>query len=195
MFLDKDGTLIKDVPYNVDPDKIRLMPGVARGLHTLQSAGYRLLVVSNQSGVARGYFTEAALQPVFQRLHQLLAAAGVTLSGFYYCPHHPEGTVEQYAIACQCRKPRPALILRAAHDHDVDLSHSWFVGDILNDVEAGRRAGCRTVLVDNGSETEWLDGPQRRPHHIAPDFVKAARAILVHDFSSSKGASTCTHLA
>ncbi len=187
VFLDKDGTLIEDVPYNVDPHKIRLMPGVALGLRALQDAGYRLIVVSNQSGVARGYFAETSLRAVFQRLQQLLAATGVTLSDFYYCPHHPEGTVERYALGCHCRKPQPALILRAARDHDVDLSRSWFVGDILDDAEAGHRAGCRTILVDVGSETEWLDGSQRRPDYIAHNFAEAARAILAHHFSSSNG--------
>jgi D,D-heptose 1,7-bisphosphate phosphatase len=136
-------------------------------------------VVSNQSGIARGYFTEDALQQAFAKLQELLAPSDVALDDFYYCPHHPQGAVERYAVECDCRKPRPALIVEAAYEHDVNLGQSWLVGDILNDVEAGRRAGCRTVMVDNGSETEWKDGPYRRPDFVAADFAEAARTILV----------------
>lgn len=178
VFLDKDGTLVDDVPYNVDPDLIQLAPGVVQGLRLLQYSGYRLIVVTNQSGVARGYFTEADLQRAFARLQQLLQPERVTIDGIYYCPHHPQGTVAPYAITCDCRKPRPSLLVRAAYDHDIDLGRSWLVGDILNDVEAGQRAGCRTVLIDNGGETEWVNGPYRNPHHIAPNFAEAALTIL-----------------
>src|SRR5579871_1015067 len=105
VFLDKDGTLIEDVPYNVDPDRIRLSVGAMEALQTLHDAGYQLVVVSNQSGVARGRFPEAALAEVEKRLRELLAAAGVPLAGFYYCPHHPAGHVAPYAVDCSCRKP------------------------------------------------------------------------------------------
>jgi len=178
VFLDKDGTLIEDVPYNVDPAHIRLAPGVAEGLPRLQEAGFRLIVVSNQSGVAHGLFAEAALATVHERLQHLLKKFGVHLDGFYYCPHHPEGIRPQYAVACACRKPEPGLILAAAREHNIALDHSWFVGDILNDVEAGRRAGCRTVLIDNGNETEWTRSPLRCPDFIARDMAETAHLIL-----------------
>jgi histidinol-phosphate phosphatase family protein len=177
VFLDKDGTLIEDVPYNVDPARVRLMPGAAGGLRALHAAGYRLIVVSNQSGVARGYFQEGALAAVEERLRELLAEAGVPLAGFYYCPHHPDGSVTAYAVECSCRKPQPGLLVRAAREHGLDLAACWFVGDILNDIEAGRAAGCRTVLVDNGHETEWLLTPQRRPHYTVADLSEAAAVI------------------
>ena len=172
VFLDKDGTLIEDVPYNVDPERIRLTSGAAEGLRALHAAGYRLIVISNQSGVARGYFPEAALTGVRTKLHELLAEAGVALAGFYYCPHHPQGAVADYAVACACRKPRPGLLVRAAQEHGIDLRRSWFVGDILDDVEAGRRAGCRTVLVDLGTEPPPAD-PLRRPDYVARDAPHA----------------------
>jgi D-glycero-D-manno-heptose 1,7-bisphosphate phosphatase len=178
IFLDKDGTLIDDVPYNVDPDRIRLAPGTADGLPRLHAAGYRLFVVSNQSGVARGLFAESALGGVETRLRTLLADLGVPLAGFFYCPHHPEGNVGHYAIACDCRKPAPGLILRAAREQGIDVGRSWLVGDILDDIEAGRRAGCRTVLIDNGNETEWVLTPGRRPDFRAADLAEAAHIIL-----------------
>ncbi len=181
VFLDKDGTLIDDVPYNVNPDRIVLAQGAADGLRRLHRAGYDLIVVSNQSGVARGYFAEEALRGVEARLRELLAGVGVPLAGFYYCPHHPDGTVESYARACDCRKPAPGLILQAARDHDIDLAHSWMIGDILNDVEAGRRAGCHTVLLHNGHETEWHLTRERWPHRVAKDLSEAARMIVSLD--------------
>ncbi len=177
VFLDKDGTLIEDVPYNVNPDLMRLTSGAVEGLRSLHAAGYKLIIISNQSGVARGYFPEEALLAVEARSRQMLAEMGVVLTGFYYCPHHPDGPVPGYNINCCCRKPEPGLILDAAKEHDIDLASSWFIGDILNDVEAGRRAGCKTVLIDNGNETEWILSPLRLPHYIAADLADAARII------------------
>jgi histidinol-phosphate phosphatase family protein len=178
VFLDKDGTLVEDVPYNVDPEKIRLGPGALEAARLLHEAGFRLVVVSNQSGVARGLFAESALQAVEERLRGLLAEAGVPLAGFYYCPHHPQGTVGAYSRVCVCRKPAPGLILRAAQELGIEVERSWLVGDILDDVEAGRRAGCRTVLLDTGHETQWLPGPLRQPDCQAADLPEAARLIL-----------------
>jgi len=177
VFLDKDGTLIEDVPYNVDPAKIRLMPGAGSALRAMEWAGYELIVVTNQSGVARGYFREQALAGVEDRLREMFAAEAVRLAGFYYCPHHPEGTVGRYAVACGCRKPAPGMLFRAAVEHQIDLNGSWLVGDILHDVEAGRRAGCRTILVDNGGETEWELAAIRRPHYLVGDLMSAADVI------------------
>jgi histidinol-phosphate phosphatase family protein len=184
VFLDKDGTLIEDVPYNVDPDRISLTEGAADGLRALNAAGYRLVVVSNQSGVARGYFVESALDAVERRLRDLLGGAGVPLTGFYTCPHHPDGCIARYSIACGCRKPAPGLLERAARDHGISLAHSWLVGDILHDIEAGRRAGCRTVLLDVGHETEWEQTPLRIPDFTAANLAEAARLIIDADAGS-----------
>jgi histidinol-phosphate phosphatase family protein len=186
VFLDKDGTLIEDIPYNVNPGRIRLMPGVAQALAILHRAGYRLIVISNQSGVARGYFPEEALLAVEARLNELLAPVGAPLAGFYYCPHHPDGTVPGYNVACSCRKPAPGLLIRAAEEHKVALARSWFVGDILDDVEAGRQAGCKTILLDNGHETEWQLSPQRRPHYLAINFIEVAGIIETVDGTASR---------
>jgi D,D-heptose 1,7-bisphosphate phosphatase len=175
IFLDKDGTLVHDVPYNVNPDLITLCPSVSEGLQKLHQAGYQLFVITNQSGVARGYFSESALADVEKRLRSLLP---VPLAGFYYCPHHPEGVVADYAVACTCRKPNPGLIYHAAAAHGVDLAQSWLIGDILHDVEAGNRAGCRTILIDNGNETEWHLTAMRQFTYIAPTVEAAADCIL-----------------
>jgi D-glycero-D-manno-heptose 1,7-bisphosphate phosphatase len=179
IFLDKDGTLVVDVPYNVDPRRIELAPGVATGLKRLSEAGFKLVVVSNQSGVAHGLFGEEALRGVMLRLTELLGEHDVRLDGFYYCPHHPQGKVAEYVRACGCRKPMPGLIERAARDLQIDVARSWMIGDILDDVEAGHRAGCRSVLIDNGNETRWLMNELRRPDYRAADMNAAAQWILL----------------
>jgi D-glycero-D-manno-heptose 1,7-bisphosphate phosphatase len=178
VFLDKDGTLVDDVPYNVDPDLVRLAPGAGRALRLLAEAGFRLVVVSNQSGVARGLFEESALEAVEQRLRSLLRDEGASIDAFEWCPHLVGGSVGRYAVACDCRKPAPGLLLRAAGRLGVDLRRSWIVGDILDDVEAGHAAGCRAVLVDVGSETRWDVTPARTPDAIVTSLEDAARAIV-----------------
>ena len=177
VFLDKDGTLIYDVPYNVDPGLIRFRPGTMEGLALLHAAGYQLVVITNQSGIARGYFQEEELAAVIDYLRQRLAVEGIPLGGFYYCPHHTEGVVPEYTKACECRKPEPGMLLRAAAELGIDRHRSWYIGDILDDVEAGRRAGCRTILIDPGGETEWILTLERLPHHIADNLADAARII------------------
>lgn len=177
VFLDKDGTLIEDVAYNVSPEKIKLYPEVPGALQELKSQGFKLVVVSNQPGIAHGFFGEDALKAMKERLQQLLSAHDVMLDGFYFCPHHPEGKMTGYAIECICRKPRPGLLLQAATEMNIDLSVSWMIGDILNDVEAGNRAGCKTILIDNGNETEWAVSPERIPAHIVKHMNEAAGKI------------------
>ncbi|WP_027209786.1 D-glycero-alpha-D-manno-heptose-1,7-bisphosphate 7-phosphatase [Burkholderia sp. WSM2232] len=177
VFLDKDGTLLDDVPYNIDPSLMRLAPGARAALTLLASQPFALFVISNQSGVALGKFQRAALKDVEAKLASMFAECGATLAGAYWCPHHPDGSVAPYATACDCRKPAPGMLLRAAREHRLDLARSWFIGDILDDVEAGNRAGCRTILLDNGHETEWIEGPQRVPHARAADLHEAARIV------------------
>lgn len=178
VFLDKDGTLIEDLPYNVDPAKMKLQRDTLEGLQQLKAAGYLLVVITNQPGVAWGYYVEKQLEPVKAKLDELVRPAGVRLDGFYYCPHHPQGTISAYAIPCNCRKPLPGLILQAAGELDIDLGNSWMVGDILHDVEAGHLAGCRSVLINNGNETEWQSGPGRTPDHIVSSINEAACRIM-----------------
>ncbi|HEU4622401.1 MAG TPA: HAD family hydrolase [Burkholderiaceae bacterium] len=174
VFIDKDGTLIENVPYNVDPDRITLSEGAGEAVGELMELGYRIVVVTNQPGVALGLFDARALKGVEQRIRELLAAYGAKLDGFIWCPHAPD---DNGRPTCDCRKPRPGMLERAAHDMRLDLSRSWMVGDILDDVEAGCRASCRTVLIDNGNETCWERGPLRNPHYIVDDWVSVARTI------------------
>jgi D-glycero-D-manno-heptose 1,7-bisphosphate phosphatase len=181
VFLDKDGTLLEDVPFNVDPALIRLAAGAVPGLKLLRKMDYRLVVVSNQSGVARGLFPESGLAAVEARLRELLEEEDLPLDGFYCCPHHPAGSVPKYAVDCGCRKPAPGLILEAAEKMDLDPRLSWMVGDILDDVEAGNRAGCRTVLINNGHETEWDFTRLRRPDVVADSLFEAAFLIRLED--------------
>lgn len=186
VFLDKDGTLIENEPYNVDPARVRLTAGAGEALQALHGAGYGLVVVSNQSGVARGYFQEEELLPVRDCIAERLERAGARLAGFYYCPHLPAAPIARHARRCSCRKPAPGLLFRAATELGVDLARSWLVGDILDDVEAGRRAGCRTILLDNGGETEWRRAPLRTPDAIVPDLPAAARLILSAGYGAAR---------
>lgn len=175
VFLDKDGTLIEDVPGGIT---LHLLPGVPEGLRLLHLAGFLLVVVTNQGGVAQGRFTEDHVKHMEGGLRLAFTTCQIPLAGFYYCPHHPDGNVKGYGIHCLCRKPKPGLLLRAASDLGIDLERSWMVGDILHDVEAGHWAGCRTVLIDNGNETEWVMNETRWPDYLADGMLKAARLIL-----------------
>jgi histidinol-phosphate phosphatase family protein len=184
VFLDKDGTLIENIPFNIDPEKVRLYPDAPLALKRLQDQGFKLFVVSNQSGVAYGYFPELALDSVWRKISDELGKAGVKIDGYYYCPHHVNGSVEGYNKACECRKPEPGLLLKAAREHQIDLSQSWMIGDILNDIEAGNKAGCKSILINNGNETEWIMGNQRVPDHFAVSLLESA--IIIDNHSDEK---------
>lgn len=182
IFLDKDGTLIPDIPYNVDPSLITLSSGVIDGLIELQKY-FTLVVVSNQSGVAKGLFEISALNKVEAKMTSLFDEQGIAIEGFYFCPHDPKGSISPYSIACDCRKPKPGMLLQAAESHNLDLSRSWMIGDILNDVQAGKSAGCKSILIDNGNETEWdlESNPERVPDFIAVDFKEAVAFITQNE--------------
>ncbi|SEP26718.1 HAD-IIIA family hydrolase [Nitrosovibrio sp. Nv6] len=170
VFIDKDGTLIHDVPYNVDPRHVWLSCGAGRALRRMKDAGYKLIVVSNQSGIARSLFKEKDLLPINRRIQTLLAPYGAQIDAFYYCPHAPDD-------GCECRKPMPGMILRAAKDYAIKPQISWMIGDILHDVEAGNRSGCHTIHFNNGNETEWVMGDYRQPVYSVRDLTEAADII------------------
>ncbi len=170
VFIDKDGTLIDDVPYNIDPRKVRLAECAGPALLRMRKAGFRLIVVSNQSGIARGWFEESDLLPVNREIQALLAPHGVEIDGFYYCPHGP-------GDHCACRKPAPGMILHAAKEQGIECRRSWMIGGTLNDVEAGNRAGCGTIHLDNGNETEWKTGSHRQPLYSVRTLLEAADIV------------------
>jgi D-glycero-D-manno-heptose 1,7-bisphosphate phosphatase len=176
LFLDRDGTLVHPHHYPSRPEHLALYDGIGPPLGLLQRSGFRLVVVTNQSGLARGYFTAADLDAMHNHLARELAAHDVRLDGVYVCPHHADGVIPELSIRCACRKPQPGLLLRAAADLDLALDRSWFLGDILDDVEAGNRAGCRTVLVDIGSESRPTT-LQRTPDFVARDTARALALV------------------
>ncbi len=181
LFLDRDGTLVHPRRYPSRPEQLHLYDGIGPELRLLQKAGFRLVIITNQAGIARGFFTEADLQRMHEYLSSQLEQLGVWLDAVYYCPHHPAGVIPELAVRCDCRKPQPGMLLRAAKDLDLDLQSSWFIGDILDDVEAGNRIGCRTILVDLG--TEQSPGEQIRcPNFVARDTLHALRIIRACEF-------------
>jgi len=170
VFLDRDGTIIEDVDFLTDVEQLRILPGAPGALRRLKEAGFLLFVVTNQSAVARGTLTEEKLALIHEELNRRLAAEGAGIDAFYYCPHLPDGIVERYARVCDCRKPAPGLITRAAREWDVDPSRSYAAGDSERDVEAGRRAGCFTILV-GGARSQYADAD-------SADLAGTARIIL-----------------
>ncbi|HEY1187157.1 MAG TPA: HAD family hydrolase [Gemmata sp.] len=150
VFLDRDGTLIEEVNYLSHPDQVRLIPGAAEAVRRLNDLGVLVVVVTNQSGVARGYFPESRVVEVHERLIALLAERGAVVDAFYFCPHHPKEGIGVYRVTCGCRKPKPGMLLAAARDLGIDLAGSWMIGDKPCDAEAGLAAGCRALLVRTG---------------------------------------------
>ncbi len=171
VFLDRDGTIIEDTSYVDDPRTVRLLPGVADAIRRFADANYLVVIVSNQSGVARGMFDEATLSAVHQRVDELLAERGATLDGAYYCPYldGPEATVETYRRDSDLRKPKPGMLLQAAEELDIDLDQSWMIGDASRDIEAGTRAGCRTIRI--------AAQPDPDATHTAATLLRAADIV------------------
>lgn len=157
VFLDKDGTVIEDLPYNVDPAQVVFLPGAWEGLTLLGETGYRLVIVTNQSGVARGYFSEKDLGRLADFFHRQFRRRGLELAGFYFCPHLPAGKVAQYSVSCPCRKPEPGLILRASAELGIDPCSSWCIGNAISDIQAGQAAGCATLLLNSGGAKDLVD--------------------------------------
>jgi D,D-heptose 1,7-bisphosphate phosphatase len=181
VFIDKDGTLIKDVPYNINAAFVEMEEHAGEALSLLKQNRYLLIVISNQSGVAKGFFLENDLEEINNEIQRKLYKHKVKIDKFYYCPHVPDGLIKEYSIECKCRKPQPGLILKAVKDFNINVYQSWMIGDILNDVEAGKSSGCKTILVDNGNETEWVLNEQRTPDYKVKDLRQAAEIILEND--------------
>jgi D-glycero-D-manno-heptose 1,7-bisphosphate phosphatase len=181
VFLDRDGVISELVWHEVDhayesaadPDRVALMAGVPDALKAIRDAGFLTVVVSNQPAAAKGTASRQDLVATHDRIVALLAEAGVELDAFRYCLHHPRGVESELSRRSSCRKPEPGLILRAADDFDIDLERSWMVGDADRDVEAGRRAGCCTILVENPRSSHRRKGSSG-PDYLARDLAEAA---------------------
>jgi D-glycero-D-manno-heptose 1,7-bisphosphate phosphatase len=173
VFLDRDGTLIEDRGYLRDPDQVALLPGASGAVRRLDLAGLPVVVVTNQSGIARGLLTEDDYLATARRLDALLAADGARLAGHYHCPHLPE-----VSGPCECRKPGALLYRQAAADLALDLTRSWWVGDRVRDVAAARELGGRGILVLTGAGVAETKTPAARDWLSVPDLAAAARVIL-----------------
>jgi D-glycero-D-manno-heptose 1,7-bisphosphate phosphatase len=182
VFLDRDGTMIEDVGYLDTLDRVRLYPWTVDTIRALNHAGLAVVVVTNQSGVARGIFTEAFVDETHRHIAAQLAAGGARVDAYYYCPHHPHGIVDGYTRRCECRKPERGMITRAVHDHGLDAARSFMVGDKWLDVQLGRAVGARTLLVRTGGgaaeEMRPLDGIEADA--IVDNLAAAASWILGH---------------
>jgi len=175
IFFDRDGTLNTEVDYLSRPEELQLIPNAAQAIREANEFGVKVLIITNQSGIARGLFTEHDLEAIHERLRLLLARHGAHVDGIYFCPHHPEFGVAPYRKSCRCRKPKTGMLSKAASEHGVDLKQSFVIGDRCIDMQAGRAAGCTTTLVLTGygavERDECLE--QTRVDHVAPSAFEA----------------------
>ena len=182
VFLDRDNTVIEDPGYISDPKVVKLLPGVELAIKSLSQCGYKLVVVTNQSGIARGLLTEQTLEKIHAEMRRQLSERGAHLDAIYYCPFHPEGTIEEYAKESDLRKPQPGMLQLGAKELDIDLSQSWMVGDSARDIEAGQRAGCKTIRVrsraDHHATPGLEDDEAVQADYTVRNLVDAARVIL-----------------
>jgi D-glycero-D-manno-heptose 1,7-bisphosphate phosphatase len=181
IFLDRDNTLIEDPGYISHPDQVKLLDGVAETLVELRQMGYKLVVASNQSGVARGIVTEQMLAEIHERLQELLGRQGAALDKIYYCPDHPDGAIPRYRKESSWRKPAPGMLLAAAEDLDIDLTDSWLVGDSARDIDAGKAAGCKTILIENPLHSRTFEPGATSPDYTAVNMKEVVNIIKKRD--------------
>lgn len=186
ILFDRDDTLIADPGYINHPDQVTLLDGVAKALIDLKSLRYKLVIVSNQSAVARGIVTEKVLDEIHDRLKQLLAEKGAYIDQIYYCPYHPDGVIAKYRKESELRKPNPGMLLTAAKEMNIDLSQSWMIGDSSRDVEAGLSAGCKTILINGSSTIKKTDSLEAKPDYKAVNIKEAVNIIKKYHRSSDQ---------
>lgn len=179
VFLDRDNTIIDDPGYLSDPNAVKLLPGVELAIKSFAQAGFTVVVVTNQSAVARGMITEEMLDEIHDEMRRQLTGKGARIDGIYYCPYHPEGSVEAYAKDSELRKPRPGMLLKAAKEMNIDLAASWMIGDSPRDVEAGKRAGCKTIRIrlPKGKANGQPETPDNADFYVR-NLVDAARVVM-----------------
>jgi len=185
VFMDRDGTISEEVGYINHPSRYRVFPYAAEAVRLLNNAGWLAILVTNQAGVARGYFTEDLIEAVHDVLKLELEHDGARLDAIYYCAHHPTVGELPYRFDCDCRKPKPGLIIRAAADFDIDLAQSWMIGDRHSDIELARNAGVHAAFVLSGygrGEWEYQRATwKHEPDLIAEDLLEAVKEIVTSD--------------
>lgn len=167
VFLDRDGTMAPDVHYCSCVEDFELFPCTAEAIRLLNEHGLKVIVVTNQSGIARGFFTEETLAKIHKKMKEELARGGARVDGIYYCPHHPDDN-------CECRKPQPKLVLQAAKDVDIDLKQSFIVGDLDMDIKLGRKVGCKTILIADSPLSTEITAPDA----VVSNLLEAAQIII-----------------
>ena len=181
VFLDRDGTINEEKNYLYKIEDFEFLPGTIEAMKLLQQAGYILVVITNQSGIARGYYTEHDFKILNDWMTDELSQNGITLSGVYYCPHHPNASVNEYRKICNCRKPQIGLFERAIEEHNIDISMSWAVGDKIRDCSICSQTGCKGILIGDNEKKEVIDMIKAgKESHIyyAEDLLEAAKLIL-----------------
>ena len=184
VFLDRDGTINEEVGYLDSIDKLKLFANTAEAIKMINESGMKAVVITNQSGIARGYFSEEFVKKVHKRIQKILKAKGAFIDAFYYCPHHPEG-VGTYQQSCACRKPEAGLLIAAARDMDIDLTRSYVVGDMVKDIQVASKVGAKGLLVktgygENTIRKDFAAGSAEtcRPCYIAEDILDAVKWIM-----------------
>lgn len=185
VFLDRDGVIIEDIGYLDECSKVEFLPGVSESIKLLNKNGFKVIVATNQSGVARGYFTEERVKEINGYIQETLAKQGAVIDKTYYCPHYIEGTVEEYRKECRCRKPEPGMLEEAAGEFNIDLKSSFVIGDKISDIEAGYRVGSRTIFLAGKYPLNNEEGDGSMPEYIAADLYEAVSWLL--GFSHQEG--------
>ena len=181
VFLDRDGTLIAETGYLDSPDRLAIFPETFEAVRLINASGMQAVVVTSQSGVARGLFTEDVVRDINGRIQSLLLAQGARIDRFYYCPHHPTEGIDPYRMICDCRKPEPGLLHQAARDLNLNLANSYLIGDHLRDVETAHRVGAKGILVltGHGSDQAKTEPPsESQPDFIAQNILDAVKWVL-----------------
>lgn len=190
VFMDRDGTISEEIGYVNHPARYRVFPYAGEAVRLLNQSNYLAILVTNQAGVARGYFTEDVIKAVHARLEKELAEDNAQLDAIFYCAHHPSVGEAPYCLDCDCRKPKPGLITRAAAEFEIDLQRSWMIGDRYSDVELARNAGVRSAFVLSGyglGEWEYQRGNWKtQPDLVANDLLEAVRLIVAEEGSKSE---------